>query len=135
MNELCKKLMDDPKMTCLYFAIVLALVILIVMQVWKVGYYRSNAAEKLTSSGVEIPPNYVCNTGYEYDVIPNQYVYGSGGMTRGAAGRHGQVPSDYSGMGRMPGYVYTTRLDDNTRSYQDVNSPVFDLANPGLYTQ
>lgn len=135
MEELCGQLINDPKVVCLFLALVLVLIILIIMQVWKVGYYKGDASEKLTSSGVEIPPNYICNTDFASDVIPNGYPYGTGGISRGAAGRHGQVTSDYSGLGRMAGYMYTTRMDENVRDYADVNSPMFDIANPNLFIE
>lgn len=31
----------DPRLACLYFALVAVILILILMQVWKVGYYRN----------------------------------------------------------------------------------------------
>ncbi len=131
--------MTSPKMVTLYFALVMGLIILIVMQVFKVGYYKNtstnyaSAAERMSSPGVEIPPNYLCGTEGSTDVVPNSYVYGTGGATRGAAARHGQVASDYSGDKRDAQYIYTSRMDKKIRDYSTPINPAFSERVPGLY--
>lgn len=37
----------DPRLACLYFALVAVVLILILMQVWRVGYYRNGGSERL----------------------------------------------------------------------------------------
>lgn len=33
----------DPRLACLYFALIAVILILILMQVWRVGYYKNNS--------------------------------------------------------------------------------------------
>ena len=33
----------DPRLACLYFALIAVILILVLMQVWKVGYYKNNS--------------------------------------------------------------------------------------------
>lgn len=126
LNEVCQKITGNPTAVAGIFSVIVLLLVLIVMQLWKIGYYK----ERLGNSGVEIPPDYWTGTDLTASVIPNQYVGNStGGMTRGAAGRHGQEnTSGTASPGDGRGYVYTTRLDDRIRSYNDTESPAFAAA-------
>lgn len=128
-----EKVVSDPNVVAAVFVVVVLLLTLIIMQLWKIGYYKG---ERLGNRGLEIPPDYIKGTDFSQSVIPNQYVGNStGGMSRGAAGRHAQENTSGTasdGSGRT--YIYSTRLDDNLRDYTDAISPEFALTH-GLSAQ
>jgi hypothetical protein len=129
-EDFCTKAVANKNVVAGMFVAIVLVLALILMQVWKVGYYKKSAAEHLGDSGVEIPPDYVDGTELTNSIIPNQYGGNStGGITKGSAGRHGQENSSgtaSNGDGRS--YIYTARLDDNTRSYYDAENPTFAAA-------
>lgn len=126
MDEFCKKVVDNKNVVIGVFVVIMVLLTLIVMQLYKIGYYK----EKLGNRGLEIPPDYIPGTDFSEAVIPNQFVGNStGGITSGAAMRFGQENTSgtaSNGSGRT--YVYSTRLDDKVRTYNDAINQTYATA-------
>jgi hypothetical protein len=130
MGNFCEDLLKNPNAIAAFFVAIILVLALILMQMWKVGYY----VEKLGSSGVEIPPDYWRGEDSTGDIVPNQFGGNStGGMTSGAAGRFAQLNSSGTaspGDGRD--YVYTKRLDTELRDYTNTDNKAFIMAHGGI---
>jgi hypothetical protein len=54
MSNFCDTIMDSPQLKCLYFAAVLVLLLLIIMQLWKVGYFMSEQFQGRSSENAAL---------------------------------------------------------------------------------
>lgn len=126
LQKLADDLVSNPTMVCLWAALVVVFLVLIVMAQKKVGFYP----EKLVNSGTEVPPDRWVGTDLSPSIVPNQYGGNStGGMSRGAAVRHAaENTSGTASWGDGRTYVYTTRLDEAVRSYKDAEGPAFSVS-------
>jgi len=60
---LCDTLMNDSQTACLYFALVLTLLVLVIMQLWKVGYYMESFGNPTTVGDIAGSEGWVQQTG------------------------------------------------------------------------
>ena len=126
LQELTECLAGNKTVVFLWAALVVVFLVLIIMAQKKVGFYP----EKLVNSGTEVPPDRWNGTDLSPSIVPNQYGGNStGGISAGAAVRHGaENTSGTASWGDGRSYIYTTRLDEAVRSYNDPEGPAFSVA-------
>jgi hypothetical protein len=106
-KSMCDQLLDMPQITCLYFGVVLLLLLLVIMQLWKVGYYASEHAQ---GGHVSISPADASTwlaTGNNKD--PNTVRFSTGDSASNRADSNGMAAGAEHFDSNLPEYLVNNR--------------------------
>jgi len=106
-ESMCDQILNMPQITCLYFGVVLLLLLLVIMQLWKVGYYASEHAQGGHVSIAPADASTWLATGNNKD--PNTVRFSTGDSAANRADSNGMAAGAEHFDSNLPEYLVNNR--------------------------